>query len=107
MDFARDARLDLALLDTAGVTGHPRAQGTARFLTARTLERGDGYAARDVLAHPAVAAALTLAEQQQLAESVSACGLDQGGLPAELHETFGAALNRAASALTRILAASR
>ncbi|MGK4581754.1 hypothetical protein [Kitasatospora sp. HPMI-4] len=102
-----NTRLGLALIDAAGGTGHPRAQDTARFLIAQTLEHGDGYAARDVLSHPAVAAALAPAERQQLTEAVTSCGLDQGELPADLHETFAAALNRAASALTGSLAASR
>ncbi|MFG2845366.1 hypothetical protein ACGF12_19655 [Kitasatospora sp. NPDC048296] len=100
-----NTRLGLALLDTAG--GTDRARRTARFLIARTLEHGDGYAARDVLAHPASAAALTCAEQQQLTETETACGLDRRELPADLHDTFAAALNRSASALTRSLAASR
>ncbi|MFJ8477018.1 hypothetical protein [Kitasatospora sp. NPDC094011] len=101
-----NTRLGLALLDTAASV-HPRARDTARFLIARTLEHRDGYAARDVLAHPAVADALTPAERQQLTETVTACGLDRGELPNDLHETFAAAVDRAAVALTRSLAASR
>ncbi|KJS61972.1 hypothetical protein [Streptomyces rubellomurinus] len=100
-----NTRLGLALIDTVGGTDHPRARDAARFLIARTLEHGDGYAARDVLAHSACASALTCTEQQQLAETVVACGFDRMELPTDLHDTFGAALDRSASALTHSLTA--
>ncbi|MEE1783402.1 hypothetical protein PUR71_10815 [Streptomyces sp. SP17BM10] len=59
------------------------------------------------LAHPAVAATMFPAERHQLTETVTACGLDQGNLPADLQTDVATALDRAASALTRSLAASR
>ncbi|MEU4300296.1 hypothetical protein [Kitasatospora aureofaciens] len=99
-------RLGLTAFDTTG-PDTPATWKVARQLTSQTIECGDGYAARDVLDHPAVAATMFPAERHQLTGTVTACGLDQGDLPADLQSDFATALDRAASALTRSLAASR
>jgi hypothetical protein len=73
-------RLGLSLIDALGPE-----QPHARALTSRLLShaRDDGYAARDVLAHPGCRRTATGEQTRQLRDVVGACGLDQGNLHAD------------------------
>ncbi|MFB7126460.1 hypothetical protein [Kitasatospora sp. NPDC056273] len=99
-----DTRLGLSLIEAAGGTGQPAAASTARSLIARTLEHGDGYAAREVLAHPGCSGLLTGTERERLTATVAACGLGTELIPQQLRNDLTAALERSRSVLVRSLA---
>ncbi|MEV6726611.1 hypothetical protein AB0M94_37455 [Streptomyces xanthochromogenes] len=94
-------RLGLAVLDLAPHTGQSE---TARRLTHEALASGDGYVARDVLAHPACRSALTHAEHQTLSTLVTAAGLGQEHIPGPLLAALRHATAVSASVWERHLA---
>ena len=69
----------------------------------RVCASGDGYVARDVLLHPVCRAALQLAQQQALTDTVDAAGLGQRSIPADLHADVLEALAIAEKVLVRTL----
>jgi len=73
-------RLGLSLIDA--VT--PQDEHAVRPVTAAVLQAAstDGYAAREILAHPGCRSAATGRQINHLAGLVTACGLDAGHLPA-------------------------
>ncbi len=73
-------RLGLSLIDALG-PHHPGAQALAGHLLHHAL--GNGYAARDVLAHPGSRDTATNEQVRRLTDVVHACGLDQGYLDAD------------------------
>lgn len=87
-------RLGLTLLDVLG-KDHPAAEQIAVELI--QLAAGDGYAARDLLAHPTCLSAARHQQVSQLKTLVSACGLDAGTLPAAQLRTLLRALDIAES----------
>jgi hypothetical protein len=82
-------RLGLSLIDALG---HDRTGAQALAIRLLHHASDDGYAARDVLAHPGCRAAATDEQVRQLTDLVEACGLDQGhlspGYIAELTNLF-------------------
>ncbi|MBG0569148.1 hypothetical protein [Actinoplanes aureus] len=72
-------RLGLSLIDALG-TGQPDTLAVATGLL--RLASTDGYAARDVLAHPVCRASAIEAQILHLQHLVDACGLDRGYLSA-------------------------
>ncbi|TDC08062.1 hypothetical protein E1267_11350 [Nonomuraea longispora] len=77
-------RLGLAMIDLADGPDQEAAASIAARLVHDILAAGDGYAARDLLAHDACRAALTDAHEQTLIAAVEAAGLSTGAIPAPL-----------------------
>ena len=73
-------RLGLSLID-ALAPDQPRARALASRLLHHATD--DGYAARDVLAHPGCRRMATGEQLRRLRNLVDACGLDRGHLPAD------------------------
>jgi hypothetical protein len=77
---AFQARLALSIIDAAHGIDEPAAARIATTIADRTLAAGDGYAARDILTHPACAATLTCRQAQGLAHVLRAAGLGAGAI---------------------------
>ncbi|MCC9307395.1 hypothetical protein LN042_09825 [Kitasatospora sp. RB6PN24] len=73
-------RLALTALDANGLDT-PAAQIIAHCLAIRTSESGDGYALRDLLAHPGVRGHLAPQQTAALEHALAACALHSGALP--------------------------
>jgi len=86
-------RLALSAIDAAGHSGHPGVQMRASELVERIVKVGDGYAAREVLAHDRCARLLTKQQTRRLAEGVDACSLGDRTLPAGLQGDLSTALD--------------
>jgi hypothetical protein len=86
-------RLGLSLLDALS--------GDHDGLAADLIEHAatDGYAARDVLAHPACRGIATSDQVRVLAQLVETCGLDQGFLPNNIRADLSTALGTAEEAI--------
>ncbi|MBV6699404.1 hypothetical protein [Kitasatospora aureofaciens] len=91
-------RLALTTFDAYG-PATPAARNLARHLTNRTSESGDGYALRDVLAHPSVRDYLHPGQANTLERALAACALGSGTLPTTLDARLEDALARAAAVL--------
>ncbi|MGW1507147.1 hypothetical protein ACWCQW_53780 [Streptomyces mirabilis] len=100
-------RLSLSVIDIADGVEESIAHRVAADLIHQTATSGDGYAARDVLAHPGCSTRLTGRQAQQLGHAVEACALGQGGIPAELRADVMAALDTSERVLRRTLAAAQ
>lgn len=98
-------RLGLSIIDGIGDPGHPVAQRTAHDLIADALNTCDGYAARDLLAHPACLAASTLEQTQELATVLEQSNLGQQ-LPTTLIDILEAALASTESLIIRYVSAN-
>lgn len=77
-------RLGLSFVDAIGSINDPPARRIAGELIDRATSAGDGYAARDILAHSGCRELLTDIQRRELTNLVAACGLDTGTLPATL-----------------------
>jgi hypothetical protein len=76
-------RLGLSVIDATMI--HRRAaRGEAHDLIERTIRRGDGYAAREMLAHTGCAELLTDTQIRLLTRIVSDSGLNRNTTPDEL-----------------------
>jgi hypothetical protein len=91
-------RLGLTLVDALDV-GHPEAEQIAMKLVRHAAN--DGYAARDVLAHPGCLSVATSRRIGQLTDLVSECGLGHGTMSAAHLVSLNRALDTAESAITR------
>ena len=89
-------RLGLTLIDALG-SSHPTARRIARHLIRDAAQ--DGYAARDLLAHPGCRSIATDQQIEQLTDLVTACGLARGALPTPHLATLHAALDHAESVI--------
>ncbi|MDH6579385.1 hypothetical protein [Kitasatospora sp. MAP5-34] len=82
-----------AASDDRGAAGGPLLDSLIR----RMSESGDGYALREILAHPPARARLKPTEANALEQALHACALDSGELPeptqAQLWEALGHATN--------------
>ncbi|MFJ3824957.1 hypothetical protein [Streptomyces nodosus] len=87
------SRVGLAVLDLAPDTR--RAQALHR-LTHEATTHGDGYVARDVLAHPVCRKEMSHDELGTLSAAVASAGLDQGHIPARLEQDLRNATSIAA-----------
>jgi hypothetical protein len=95
-----DIRLGLTVLDSVGAQAPPEARDLVQNIVRRTADAHDGYAARDLLAHP-VAIMIMAAEQvADYADLIRACALRAGALPAGLYTALSASLDTAGLVLT-------
>ncbi|MGW0557304.1 hypothetical protein ACWDZ6_24525 [Streptomyces sp. NPDC002926] len=101
-----DIRLGLTALDAVASSQHPRARSLVEDLVRRTTEVGDGYAAREVLAHPLFIALATDRQVQDCDDLVRTCGLEAGALQDELYRDLSAALDSSEVVITRSLTAA-
>ncbi|MGI5293025.1 hypothetical protein ACQEVF_58290 [Nonomuraea polychroma] len=85
-------RLGLTVLDLTGGPGQPGTGPIAARLVDDVLAIGDGYAARDLLAHQACRAALTDAHERTLTAAIHAAGLGAGAIPEPLADDLHAAV---------------
>ncbi|MFD5753837.1 hypothetical protein ACFWIZ_00830 [Streptomyces sp. NPDC127044] len=99
-------RLGLSVIDVADGVDQSVAHRVAADLIHQTVTSGDGYVARDVLAHAGCSTRLTGRQAQQLGHVVEACALGRGGIPAELHDDLMAALDTSEGVLRRTLVAT-
>jgi hypothetical protein len=98
-------RLGMTVIDlTSGVERSGAAQAATRLL-GDAVVAGDGYAARDVLAHDGCKAMLTDADKRTLASAVRSSGLGHGAMPAHLKANVLAAVQTSETAVARILRA--
>ncbi|MER7407901.1 hypothetical protein ABT373_36900 [Streptomyces sp. NPDC000070] len=74
-------RVGLTVLD---LSLRPSSAEVARRLVNDAVRFGDGYVARDVLAHAACSREMTAGEQRRLNEAVASAGLGCGTIPHEL-----------------------
>jgi hypothetical protein len=86
-------RLGLSMLDALGGGDQPASRAVAAGLLDHAT--ADGYAARDVLAHPACRSIATDRQLNRLTGLVDACGLDTGFIPDRLLADISAALDTA------------
>jgi hypothetical protein len=91
-------RLGLTLLDALSAD-HPAVEQIAAGLIHHAAR--DGYAARDVLAHPGCLSTATDQQTRQLAALVDECGLDTGAIPEAQLTDLAAALDTAESVIVR------
>ncbi|MEV6987395.1 hypothetical protein AB0M95_39915 [Sphaerisporangium sp. NPDC051017] len=90
-------RLGLSVLDAAH---HPDAQTHATTLIRQTLATRDGYAIRDLLAHPHCAALLTSSDTRHAQDILHQCSLGAGQLPNHLHDALTTAMDTTATLLS-------
>ncbi|RBQ16926.1 hypothetical protein DP939_28115 [Spongiactinospora rosea] len=88
-------RLGLTMIDLIEGLGE-RASIIARLIDT-VLAAGDGYAARDLLAHQACRAALTPAQQNTLSAAIETAGLGTGVIPEPLMSDLHAAVELSAT----------
>lgn len=86
-------RLGLTLIDAAADAQHLVAQALATDLM--NLAHTDGYAARDILAHPSSPTLATDQQQTHLRRLVEQCGLDTGSIPGAMLAELTVALDTA------------
>lgn len=85
-------RLALSVIDSSAGHTHPGMRKQAMTLATRIRDVGDGYAARDVLAHDDCVALLTEDQVAGLTRTRNACALGQGTIPSELRNDLQTAL---------------
>ncbi|MEW1687523.1 hypothetical protein ACIQOF_26770 [Streptomyces sp. NPDC091265] len=93
-------RVGLTVLD---LSPHARQAEAARRLTREATASGDGYVARDVLAHPACRKKMSDGEHRVLSAAVDSAGLDKGSIPAPLKKPLRDATSVAAEVCDRHL----
>ncbi|MEV6684547.1 hypothetical protein AB0N28_04300 [Streptomyces sp. NPDC051130] len=87
-----DVRLGLTFLDIIGSADGLPARRIADDIHRRTVSAADGYAAREVLAHPFFATLTTYQQVQDCHALVRACALGNGALAPELRRALTDAL---------------
>ncbi|MBV1940878.1 hypothetical protein KUF83_30550 [Streptomyces sp. BV286] len=87
-----NTRLGLTVLDTVTSPEDPDARLVVAALHRRATETTDGYAAREILAHPSFIALATDREVQDCRALLRACALGAGAFPDDLHDEVEAAL---------------
>jgi hypothetical protein len=97
------ARLGLAVVDLASAARHGEASHVHAHLIRETLDAGDGYTARDVLADDGCKMQLTRAQQGTLISAVQSAGLGLGAIPAPQMADLLAAVKLSATVLERSL----
>ncbi|MGK4582189.1 hypothetical protein [Kitasatospora sp. HPMI-4] len=91
-------RLALTALDATS-PATPAARNLLRHLTSRTSNSGDGYALRDLLAHPGARRNLEPGQTAGLKRALAACALGSAALPTAVHGLLEDALALAHEAL--------
>ncbi|WP_329217022.1 hypothetical protein OG352_13700 [Streptomyces sp. NBC_01485] len=87
-----DVRLGLTVLDAAGSAKNPGARLLFDDLCRRTVEARNGYAAREVLAHPLFDALAKDTQWQDCEDLLRSCALGSGVLPEGLRRDLATAL---------------
>jgi hypothetical protein len=98
-----DVRLGLTILDAVESPEHPRAQLLVDDVVRRTTEARNGYAAREVLAHPLFDVLALAPQRQQCEDLLRNCALGSGLLPDVLHCGLATALDTSEMVLSRSL----
>lgn len=93
-------RVGLTVLD---LSPHARQAEASRHLIREATAAGDGYVARDVLAHPACRKEMSLGEHRVLSAAVDSAGLDKGDIPAPLKRVLQDATSASAEVCDRHL----
>ncbi|WP_261718825.1 hypothetical protein [Streptomyces sp. FZ201] len=101
-----DTRLGLTVLDAIGSAEALTAHGVVEDLHRRTTDAEDGYAAREILAHPLYTEIATDRQVQNCRALVRACALGSGALPDELRGELTAALRASDRVIRESLARS-
>jgi hypothetical protein len=97
-------RLGLTVMDlAAGATRSPADQAATRIIS-EAIECGDGYAAREVLAHDGCRARLNDIQEHTLATAMQSSGLACGEMPENLMSHLLAAVKASEAATARNLA---
>jgi hypothetical protein len=91
-------RLGLSVIDAMGGVEHTAARGIAYTLINRAA--CDGYAAREVLAHPGCRAIITSDQGRALNKLLGRCELGQRNLPTEMEAGLSAALDTSEEVIT-------
>ncbi|MFJ7420074.1 hypothetical protein ACIQXD_15910 [Streptomyces uncialis] len=94
-------RLGLTIIDAAGGVRHPAVRCVVADLVEGTTQGGDGYAARDVLAHTGCVSLMSTCQSDRLSTLVEACALGKGALPAEVRSGLLAALELSDAVIAR------
>jgi hypothetical protein len=102
-----DIRLGLTALDAMGTPEHPEAHGLVEDIVRRTADACDGYAARELLAHPSAITLTTATQAQDCSDLVQTCALGASALPDNFHTDLSVALDTAGGALTRMVTTTR
>ncbi|MFJ9907898.1 hypothetical protein ACIRVK_34330 [Streptomyces sp. NPDC101152] len=87
-----NTRFGLAVLDVLASPEDQVARVVVAELYRRTIKASDGYAAREILAHPLFTAVAADREAQDCRALLHACALGAGSLPIELHDQLAKAL---------------
>jgi hypothetical protein len=87
-----DVRLGLTVLDAVGSAAHLSSRRLIDDLCRRTTEARNGYAAREVLAHPLFDVLAKDSQRQDCEDLLRSCALDSGVLPDGLHRDLETAL---------------
>jgi hypothetical protein len=104
---ARCCRLGLSIIDAAGGVEDPSASRIAATVVVEAFASSDGYAARDILVHPACTAVLTSQQADGLAHAQRASGLGVGAIPPESFSTLVGALTTSRAVLMARFACAR
>jgi hypothetical protein len=99
-------RLGFAVVDLAGGVQQPHAARAAGRLLAEAMAAGDGYVARDVLAHDGCRTLLAGADERALSAAVRSSGLGRGAIPARLMMDLRSAIALSEAVTARSLPAS-
>lgn len=100
-------RLGLSFIDALPTPATEPARRFAADLIERTTTSLDGYAARDLLAHPGCRELLTNAQARGLTDLVDGCALDSGTLPGPVLEEVTSALASVEDVIRRGTASSQ
>ncbi|MGW2523967.1 hypothetical protein ACWC09_44695 [Streptomyces sp. NPDC001617] len=98
-----DVRLGLTVMDAVGSAEHPGARHLIDDLCRRTTEARNGYAAREILAHPLFDALAKDTQSQDCEDLLRSCALDSGMLPEGLYRDLAAALDAGEMVLSNSL----
>ncbi|MEV7964722.1 hypothetical protein AB0O34_01915 [Sphaerisporangium sp. NPDC088356] len=96
-------RLGMTVVDLAGGAERPGAARAVARLVGEAVAAGDGYAARDVLAHDACRPMITSAQERALASAVQSSGLGRGAMPPQLLADLLTAVETSETAAARSL----
>ncbi|MEV6013854.1 hypothetical protein AB0M29_44930 [Streptomyces sp. NPDC051976] len=105
--IAFEIRLGLSTLDALGFVQRPEADRIVRELIRRTSASFDGYAAREILAHPLATDFLGSGQVRECHALVQACALGAGTLADEPHTDLSAAVSAADRVLTQAIVTAR
>ncbi|MGR3872698.1 hypothetical protein ACUXZZ_29585 [Streptomyces graminifolii] len=94
-----DIRLGLTVLDVIDSADQPAAGLVVEDLVRRTTSARNGYAAREVLAHPLFLALARDSQARDCKDLVRICALGARTLPEEAHRDLSAALDRSEAVL--------